>query len=44
MSVEHVKFFLKDDTQNLDFFLNHKKKDDLADSYLQGLYVLNNKY
>lgn len=43
MSVEHVKFFLKDDIQNLEFFLNHKKKDDLADSYLQGLYVLNNK-
>jgi len=43
MSVEHVKFFLKDDIQNLEFFLNHKKKDDLADSYLQGLYVLYNK-
>ena len=44
MSVEHVKFFLKDDIQNLEFFLNHKKKDDLADSYLQGLYVINSKY
>jgi len=43
-AVEHVKFFLKDDIQNLEFFLNHKKKDDLADSYLQGLYVLHNKY
>ena len=42
-AVEHVKFFLKDDIQNLDIFLNHKKKDDLADSYLQGLYVLHNK-
>ena len=43
MAVEHVKFFLKEDIQNLEIFLNHKKKDDLADSYLQGLYVLNNK-
>jgi len=43
MAVEHVKFFLKNDTKNLDFFLNHKKKDDLADSYLQGLYILINK-
>jgi hypothetical protein len=43
MAVEHVKYFLKDDTKNLEFFLNHKKKDDLADSYLQGLYILNNK-
>jgi len=43
MAVEHVKYFLKDDQKNLEFFLNHKKKDDLADSYLQGLYILNNK-
>ena len=38
MAIEHVKYFLKNDEKNLDFFNKHKKKDDLADSYLQGLY------
>ena len=26
-----------------DFFISHKKKDDLADSFLQGLWFINNK-
>ena len=26
------------------FFLQHKKKDDLADSFLQGICFLQNKY
>tara|TARA_B100001175_G_C19455636_1_gene613649 strand:+ start:623 stop:1294 length:672 start_codon:yes stop_codon:yes gene_type:complete len=43
MAIEHVKYFLKNDETNLDFFNKHKKKDDLADSYLQGLYMLNVK-
>ena len=43
MAVEHVKYFLQEDDTNLNFFLNHKKKDDLADSYLQCLYILENK-
>ena len=41
MAVEHVKYFLNNDDQNLSFFLTHKKKDDLADSFLQGLYQIN---
>lgn len=41
MAVEHVKYFLNHDDQNLAFFLTHKKKDDLADSFLQGLYQIN---
>ena len=41
MAVEHVKYFLNNDDQNLAFFLTHKKKDDLADSFLQGLYQIN---
>ena len=40
MAIEHVKYFLKNNEKNLEFFNKHKKKDDLADSYLQGLYIL----
>ena len=45
MAVEHVKYFLKEynDDENLQFFMEHKKKDDLADSYLQGLFSIINK-
>jgi len=40
-AVEHTKYFLeKYDTGYLDFFNSHKKKDDLSDSYLQGLYYI----
>ena len=31
------------DQENLNFFLNHSKKDDLADSFLQGAYYLKSK-
>ncbi len=46
MAVEHVKYFLNEnnDIENLEFFNNHKKKDDLADSYLQCLYIINQKF
>jgi hypothetical protein len=46
MAVEHVKYFLKEnnDKENLEFFELHKKKDDLADSYLQGLYIISQKF
>lgn len=36
LAVEETKFLLKD-TEWLTFFLSNKKKDDLADSLLQGL-------
>lgn len=49
-AIEYTKYFLDKDASLYekdevplfykDFFMNHKKKDDLADSYLQGLYYL----
>jgi hypothetical protein len=52
LAIEHTKYFLDKDAHLYekdenplffkDFFMNHKKKDDLADSYLQGLYYLKN--
>ena len=46
MAIKHVQYFLNEnnDIENLNFFNDHKKKDDLADSYLQGLYILKTKY
>ena len=39
LAIEHAKYFLqKQDPKYLEFFETHKKKDDLADSFLQGLY------
>ena len=32
---------IKNNNPQLNFFLEHKKKDDLADSFLQGIYYLN---
>jgi hypothetical protein len=41
LAIEHALYYLKKDQPNyFDFFNNHKKKDDLADSFLQGLYYL----
>jgi len=40
LAIEHTKYFLEKDEKYKDFFNNHKKKDDLADSYLQGLYYI----
>jgi len=38
-AILHAQYFLKDQEEKyLDFFNKHKKKDDLADSFLQGLY------
>jgi hypothetical protein len=42
LAIEHAKYFLDKDEQFKIFFNNHKKKDDLADSYLQGLYYIKN--
>lgn len=40
LGIEHTKVFLKE-SPFLIYFLSHKKKDDLADSFLQGLsYIL----
>jgi hypothetical protein len=47
LSVDITKGLLskKDEySTNLSFFTTHKKKDDLADSFLQGLWYLSNTY
>ena len=49
LAIEHAKYFVnkyhnvESDLNYLDFFNGHKKKDDLADSFLQGLYYFKNK-
>ena len=43
-SIEYTKYFLRNDKDNLDFFNKHKKKDDLADSYLQCLTYYKKNY
>ena len=41
LAIEHAKYFLKDQNPSyLSFFNDHKKKDDLSDSFLQGLYYI----
>ena len=40
LAIKYCEYMIKHDTENLDFFLNHSKKDDLADSFLQGAYYL----
>jgi len=43
LAIEHAKYFVeKYSPQYLDFFNGHKKKDDLSDSFLQGLYYIKN--
>jgi len=39
---EYCKYILQHDKKNLDFFNSFKKKDDLADCYLQGVWYINN--
>uniref|UniRef100_A0A6C0JI97 Mitochondrial resolvase Ydc2 catalytic domain-containing protein n=1 Tax=viral metagenome TaxID=1070528 RepID=A0A6C0JI97_9ZZZZ len=43
-SIEFTKYFLREDKNKLDFFNKHKKKDDLADSYLQCLTYYKKNY
>tara|TARA_B110000208_G_scaffold192009_1_gene261746 strand:+ start:2146 stop:2814 length:669 start_codon:yes stop_codon:yes gene_type:complete len=38
MAIRHTQYFLKDNPKQLLYLNNHKKKDDLCDTYLQGLY------
>lgn len=39
---EYCKYFLKDNQEMLDYYNSYDKKDDLADTYLQGLYFYKN--
>ena len=43
LAIEYCKYMINHDQENLNFFLNHSKKDDLADSFLQGAYYLKSK-
>jgi hypothetical protein len=38
LSIEYVKYFIDGNNERMEYLLNHKKKDDLCDSFLQGLY------
>ena len=43
LGIEYCKYMIQESNQDdqwIDLFLNSKKKDDLADAYLQGMYVL----
>ncbi len=40
LGVEYSKWLLREDNNWLNYLVEHKKKDDLADSFLQGLYYL----
>ena len=42
LGIKYCEYLITEDTHNLGFFLGHKKKDDLADSYLQGLWYSRN--
>ena len=44
LSVEYTKLMiLEEDNKFIELFTGSKKKDDLADAYLQGIYVLKSK-
>ena len=40
LAIEHTKYYLEKNDKYINFFNNHGKKDDLADSFLQGLYYI----
>ena len=41
LGIKYTKQLLKDDKEHIEHLEKHKKKDDLADAYLQGLYYVN---
>ena len=40
LSIEYCRYMIRDDEKKLLFYNEHKKKDDLADSYLQAIWFL----
>jgi len=40
LGVKYCQYMIKDNKERLEFLNSHKKKDDLADSFLQGAYYL----
>ena len=43
LGIEHTKYLLKNHEDYLSFFSSHKKKDDLADAFLQGAYFIHKR-
>ena len=43
MSIQICIKYLQEDAKQLEYFKQNKKKDDLADSFLQGLWYIQNK-
>ena len=42
LSIQHTLSILESNQMDTSFFLKHKKKDDLADTFLQGIWYLHN--
>ena len=40
LAILHTRHILEKNTEKIEYFNTHKKKDDLADAYLQGMYYL----
>ena len=40
LSIQYSKIMIEKQQDFLDFFINNKKQDDLADCYMQGCYYL----
>ena len=40
LAIEHAKYYLEQNVDFKTFFNDNKKKDDLSDSFLQGLYYI----
>lgn len=43
LSIEYSKYILKNDEESLNYFNSFKKRDDIADTYLQAVYFIRNK-
>ena len=45
-AIKHAEYFLNkyNEFENLEYFKSNKKKDDLADSYLQGLFFIKREH
>lgn len=44
LGIEYTKYLLQNEEKHMIKFNNNPKKDDLADSYLQGLYYIKKKF
>ena len=44
LAIEYCRYMIKECEDRLEFFNKHKKKDDLADSYLQARWFIKDKY